>query len=142
MKKPILFFAFALACFTMQAQQSLTKEMTVAFKNNDKATVQTMIDDTNKNQCYQTGVNNITPLHLSVIVGASDVLDYLINDAEVNVNERCTQRTALMMAAQTGNLDAVKTLVEAGADKSVIYNNKTAKDLALAAGFPAVAREL
>jgi ankyrin repeat protein len=57
------------------------------------------------------------------------------NYADVNARERLYGRTALMIAAAEGNLDAVRLLVEAGSDLNIVdAEGSTALSLARSYG--------
>jgi ankyrin repeat protein len=58
-----------------------------------------------------------------------------VNDADVNARERLYGRTALMIAAAEGHLDAVRLLIEAGSDLNVVdAEGSTALSLARSNG--------
>jgi ankyrin repeat protein len=63
-------------------------------------------------------------------MGSSDTAAYLINEAQVNVNQACDDNTPLMWAAKMGRSNIVTILLNAGADASIQVNGKTALDLA------------
>jgi ankyrin repeat protein len=79
-------------------------------------------------------------LHYAIYGGFADVSEYVLS-AGADINQRApNQRTALMLAAQLGNLSMAQLLVSRGADTSLTEpDGKTAADIAAGRGFQEVA---
>lgn len=131
--KKILFILALIVTGTMSAQD-LTREMTIAIKNDSPRDLKVLVNDTNKNQCLQAGTKKATLLQLAVQMQRGDVVHYLVNEAQVNVDKACNDNTPLMWAAKAGNDGLVSTLLQAGADASIQIDGKTAKTLANESG--------
>ncbi len=126
MKKAI--FLVALCLGTLTSAQQLTKEMTVALKNDDTQTLSTLISDANKDACLQVGRTESSITGLAVDMRSSDVLQMLIAKG-VDLNNTCGGATPLMRAVNSGQPDLVEILMDAGADPSVNIDGKKAMDL-------------
>jgi len=131
--KKVLFILALILAGTVSAQD-LTKDMTIALKNDSPRDLKVLVNDTNKNECLQAGTRKATLLQLAIQMESSDVALYLITEAEVDVNIACDDNTPLMWAAKMGRTDLVAQLLDAGADKSVQVDGKTALQLAMTNG--------
>ncbi|MEN8901599.1 MAG: ankyrin repeat domain-containing protein [Nonlabens sp.] len=132
MKKVL--FILALILTGTAGAQDLTREMTIALKNDSPRDLKVLVNDANKDECFQVGKRKSTILQLAVQMNSGDVIVYLINEAKVNVNQACNNNTPLMWAAKFGNFTVVESLLKAGADKSIVVDGKTALDLAIKNG--------
>ncbi|MEN8815976.1 MAG: ankyrin repeat domain-containing protein [Nonlabens sp.] len=133
MMKKVLFILALILTGTAGAQD-LTREMTIALKNDSPRDLKVLVNDANKDECFQVGKRKSTILQLAVQMNSGDVIVYLINEAKVNVNQACNNNTPLMWAAKFGNFTVVESLLKAGADKSIVVDGKTALDLAIKNG--------
>ena len=140
MKKVLFILALILA--GTASAQDLTREMTIALKNDSPRDLKVLVTDANKDQCLQAGTRKATLLQLAVQMSSADVAIYLINEAQVNVNQACNDNTPLMWAAKMGRSNLVATLFDAGADNSIQVEGKTALDLAIANGNEATIKLL
>ncbi len=140
MKKVLFILALILA--GTASAQDLTREMTIALKNDSPRDLKVLVTDANKDQCLQAGTRKATLLQLAVQMSSADVAIYLINEAQVNVNQACNDNTPLMWAAKMGRSNLVATLLDAGADTSIQVEGKTALDLAIANGNEATIKLL
>jgi ankyrin repeat protein len=131
--KKVLFILALIITATVSAQD-LTREMTIAIKNDSPRDLKVLVNDTNKNQCLQAGTEKATILQLAVQMQRGDVVHYLINEAKVDVDQACNNNTPLMWAAKAGSSGLVASLLEAGADASIQVDGKTAKTLANESG--------
>ncbi|MFT5926075.1 MAG: ankyrin repeat protein [Rubritalea sp.] len=141
MMKKVLFILALILAGTASAQD-LTREMTIALKNDSPRDLKVLVTDANKDQCLQAGTRKATLLQLAVQMSSADVAIYLINEAQVNVNQACNDNTPLMWAAKMGRSNLVATLLDAGADTSIQVEGKTALDLAIANGNEATIKLL
>lgn len=132
MKKVLLILALIVA--GTATAQDLTREMTIALKNDSPTDLKAYITDANKNECLTAGTQNSSFLQLAIQMNSGDIIDYLITDAKVNVNQACNDHTPLMWAAKLGKANTIDVLLKAGADKSTKINGQTALDLAIANG--------
>jgi ankyrin repeat protein len=139
--KKVLFILALILAGTVSAQD-LTKDMTIALKNDSPRDLKVLVNDTNKNECLQAGTRKATLLQLAVQMGSSDVALYLITEAEVDVNKACNDNTPLMWAAKMGHADLVAQLLDAGADKSIQVDGNTALQLAMTNGNEAAIKLL
>jgi len=140
MKKVLFILALILA--GTASAQDLTREMTIALKNDSPRDLKVLVTDANKDQCLQVGTRKATLLQLAVQMSSTDVAIYLINEAQVNVNQACNDNTPLMWAAKMGRYNLVASLLDAGADTSIQVDGKTALDLAIANGKEAAIKLL
>jgi ankyrin repeat protein len=141
MMKKVLFILALILAGTASAQD-LTREMTIALKNDSPRDLKVLVTDANKDQCLQAGTRKATLLQLAVQMSSTDVAIYLINEAQVNVNQACNDNTPLMWAAKMGRTNLVAALLDAGADTSIQVDGKTAVDLAIANGNEATIKLL
>jgi ankyrin repeat protein len=141
MMKKVLFILALILAGTASAQD-LTREMTIALKNDSPRDLKVLVTDANKDQCLQVGTRKATLLQLAVQMSSTDVAIYLINEAQVNVNQACNDNTPLMWAAKMGRYNLVASLLDAGADTSIQVDGKTALDLAIANGKEAAIKLL
>ncbi|WP_052329255.1 ankyrin repeat domain-containing protein [Nonlabens dokdonensis] len=132
MKKVLLILALIVA--GTATAQDLTREMTIALKNDSPRDLEVLINDANKNECFQAGTRKSTLLQLAVQMNSGDVIAYLVDRAKVDVDQACNDNTPLMWAAKMGRANTIELLLEAGADKSTKVDGKTALDLAIANG--------
>jgi ankyrin repeat protein len=128
MKKVLIILALILA--GTAGAQDLTRDMTIALKNDSPTDLQALVTSSNKDKCLQAGTRKATLLQLAIQMGSSDTAAYLINEAQVNVNQACDDNTPLMWAAKMGRSNIVAILLNAGADASIQVDGKTALDLA------------
>jgi ankyrin repeat protein len=128
MKK--LLFILALVVAGGVNAQDLSREMTIALKNNDVAALSPLVTDSNKDACLQVGRRQSTILQLAVQMGGPEMITHLIEEKNVDINKACGDFTPLMWAAKNSTPEMVSLLLEAGADKSISINNKTALDFA------------
>jgi hypothetical protein len=128
MKKAILLVALCLG--TLASAQQLSKEMTVALKNDDANAVLNLVDQDEVNTCFTAGTKDFTLVQLAVTMDSADVLESLINEYDLDLDETCGSMTALMYAAQADNPSMVRILVDAGADTAIKIDGKDAAALA------------
>lgn len=128
MKK--LLFILALVVAGGVNAQDLSREMTIALKNNDVAALSPLVTDSNKDACLQVGRRQSTILQLAVQMGGPEMITHLIEEKNVDINKACEDFTPLMWAAKNSTPEMVSLLLELGADKSISINNKTALDFA------------
>jgi ankyrin repeat protein len=124
MKKLLLILALVIAGGV--SAQDLSREMTIALKNNDVAAFSALVTDANKDTCLQAGRNQSTLLHLSIQMGSADIATNLIEEKNVDINKACGDYTPLMWAAKNSTPEMVSMLLEAGADKSISIDDKDA----------------
>ena len=62
---------------------------------------------------------------------SADVLHFLINNENIALNNPCSDLTPLMNAVKMGRTHLVSMLIDAGADKSIKIDGKTAIDYAV-----------
>ncbi|CAE6968401.1 secG [Symbiodinium natans] len=88
--------------------------------------------------------HGVSALMMAAFMGSNDACEVLLKKgAEVNHAERHSKRTALMMAAQGGHLDVVKTLLTSKADTTQVdIEMQTALHWAAVGGRTEVARLL
>lgn len=132
MKKVLLILALIVA--GTATAQDLTREMTIALKNDSPANLKALVNDANKNECLTAGTKKSTLLQLAIQMNSGDVIDYLLTEAKVNVNQACNNYTPLMWAAKMNRTNTIQLLLDAGADKSIKVDGKTALDLAMSSG--------
>ncbi|WP_124978918.1 ankyrin repeat domain-containing protein [Nonlabens xiamenensis] len=133
-----LFIILALLGGGMLSAQSLSKEMTIALKNNDNLALAALVDDSNKNTCFSMGQHQASLIQLAVQMNERDIVSYLLNEQKVEPDTSCGNATALILAAKSGQTEIVKLLVKAGADISASYEGQTAADVALKNGHQEV----
>ncbi|ALM20975.1 hypothetical protein AAT17_06950 [Nonlabens sp. MIC269] len=129
MKKALLLIAFIAGTSGVFAQ-GLSKEMTIALKNDDVRAISSLVNDSNKDACLVSGSQEYNLLQYSAMMKSNDIAVYLIQEAKADVNGTCNNMTPLMMAAKAGNSSLISTLLEAGADASIKIDGKTALDYA------------
>jgi ankyrin repeat protein len=129
MKKTLIILAFLIAG-TASAQE-LTREITIALKDNNLTALKPLVNKTNKSACLTYGKRTSTLLQLAVQMNSNEIVSYLATEAKSNLNETCDDMTPLMWAAKFGRTEIAKTLIKAGADTSVTVDGKTAKNIAL-----------
>lgn len=139
MKKAI--FIAALCLGTLASAQQLTKEMTVALKNDDTRALSQLINDTNKDACLEVGRTESSITALAVNMQSSDVLQMLISK-EVDLNNTCGGATPLMRAVQSGQPHLVSILLDAGADKNISIDGKKAVDFINGGAYATKIKEL
>ncbi|PQJ31355.1 hypothetical protein BST92_05195 [Nonlabens arenilitoris] len=128
MKKAI--FIVALCLGTLASAQTLSMDLTKALKNDDTAAISNLVTDSNKDTCFEVGKSTSSLAQLAVQMDSADILEFLINEKNINVNSTCSNMTLLMTAAQMGRPHLVSILLQAGADKSIKLEGKTALDYA------------
>ena len=92
----------------------------------------------NGSDLNETTLNGSTPLHKAATNGCPNIIEFLlVNSADIEAktknksNASFCSRTPLHEAAVEGNLEAVRKLINWGADfKSITDKNETALDLA------------
>ncbi|EAS20550.1 putative ankyrin-related protein [Flavobacteria bacterium BBFL7] len=126
MKKAILIVALCLG--TLASAQKLSKDLTIALKNDDTTAINNLVTDSNKDTCYEVGRSTSSLAQLAIQMDSADVLQFLITQKNININNTCTNMTPLMTAVKMGRPHLVSMLLEAGADKSVQLDGKTAMD--------------
>jgi ankyrin repeat protein len=124
MKK--LLFILALLVAGGVTAQDLSREMTMALKNNDISAANALITDANKDDCLTVGRHSSTLLQLSLQMGSSEMVSHLIEERNVDVNKACGEYTPLMWAAKSSTPEMVSLLLQAGADKTIQIGNKDA----------------
>lgn len=129
MKKVLFILALILA--GTASAQDLTRDMTIALKNDSPTDLKGLVTESNKDNCLRAGTRQSTLLQLAVQMNSGDVISYLLDDAKVNVNQTCGDNTPLMWAAKMGRDNTVSLLLAAGADKSIKVDGKSALDLAI-----------
>ncbi|MGJ8683864.1 MAG: ankyrin repeat domain-containing protein [Nonlabens sp.] len=139
MKKAI--FIVALCLGTLASAQQLSKELTIALKNDDTTAISTLVSDSNKDTCYEVGRSTSSVAHLAIQMDSADVLEFLINDKKINLNNTCGNKTLLMTAVEMQQPHLVRALVQAGADTSIEIDGKKAIDL-VAGSHAATMKEL
>lgn len=128
MKKAI--FIVALCLGTLASAQKLSKELTVALKNDDTTAIGNLVTDSNKDTCYEVGKSTSSLAHLAVQMDSADVLTFLTQQKGINVDNSCNGMTPLMWAVKSNRPHLVRILLDAGADKSIVVDGKTAIDYA------------
>ncbi len=124
MKK--ILFILALVVAGGVTAQDLSREMTMALKNNDISAVSALVSDSEKDNCLTVGRHSSTVLQLALQMGSTEMISHFINERNVDVNKACGKYTPLMWAAKNGTPEMVSMLINSGADKSVELDNKTA----------------
>lgn len=128
MKKAI--FIVALCLGTLASAQQLSMDLTKALKNDDTTAINNLVTDTNKDTCYEVGRSTSSVAQLAIQMNSADVLLTLIKEKNINVDNTCSNMTPLMSAVKMGRPHLVSMLLEAGADKSIKLDGKTALDYA------------
>lgn len=128
MKK--ILFILALVIAGGVNAQDLSREMTIALKNQDVTALSQMINDSNKDECLNVGRMQSTVLQLSLEMGNAEMITHLIEEKGVDINKACGKFTPLMWASKNGTPEMVSILLAAGADKSIKINDKNAMDFA------------
>ncbi len=126
-----LFFLAAFALSVTVTAQKLPADLTAALKNQDTQAIASLVNATNKENCYEFKSGNLNILQLAVSMGSADIVNKLLVDLKVNPNASCSGMPALHFAAVNGNSALVQQLLKAGADSTVSFEGKTAKEFAL-----------
>lgn len=126
MKKAI--FIVALCLGTLASAQKLTKELTKALKDDNTTAISNLVTDSNKDTCYQVGRSTSSLAHLAIQMNSADVLEFLIQSKDIDLNNNCSGMTPLMWAVKGNRPHLVRLLVKAGADKSITIDGKKARD--------------
>ena len=129
MKKSIAICLFLFAIAFTQAQE-LTKDTYLAFKNDDVGSLKSQLIESNLNNCYDVKGNSYSLLAVAIKMKATDCLSHLLLQEEVDVNKSCSGKTPLMYTAKYGQLDMLKALLNADADRSLKNNGHDVLDYA------------
>jgi len=117
MKKLILFFILTVSIGTLKAQE-IPANIATALKNDDAATLTTLLTKDNINNCY--GVYSL--ISQSIRDNAQKCFDLLIQKG-ADVNKTCNGYVPpLMHAAKYGRLEMVQTLIAKGAKADYKYD--------------------
>ncbi|WOI22232.1 ankyrin repeat domain-containing protein [Nonlabens ulvanivorans] len=128
MKKAI--FIVALCLGTLASAQTLSMDLTKALKNDDTTAINSLVTDSNKDTCYEVGKSTSSLAQLAIQMDSADVLQFLITQKNIDINNTCNNMTPLMTAVQMGRPHLVSMLLDAGADRSLKLDGKTAMDYA------------
>jgi len=110
--------------------QTLSDDFKAVLKHDNVERIKVLLENADKDACYETGNSTYTLLTIAIKVGANNCLNYLISQ-KANVEKACSSKTPLMYAAKYGNLAAAKALIKAGAKASTANKNgRTALDYA------------
>lgn len=125
-----LFFTLFLVASTLVSAQSLTEDFKNAIKTDNAETFSKLVTLDNLNTCYEYGNNSYTLLALTIKYEAKACFKTLLAQ-KADLEKACSNKTPLMYAVKYGQLDVVKTLVEADVDyKAEDNRGRTAKDYA------------
>jgi ankyrin repeat protein len=130
MKKILSIFLFLSISIASNAQE-LTKDMYLAFKNDNVSALKSHMDVSQLNECFDVKGNSYTLLAISIKFKSNAIFKDLLSQEKIDLETNCGSKSALQYAAKYGHLDMLKTLVEKGAKaKKVAPNGKTALDYA------------
>lgn len=127
MKKAILIVALAIG--SIVSAQDLSREMTIALKNDNATALKALVNNTNKDACLTVGRTQSSILSLATNMQSADAMVMLINEKKVDINNECGGMTPLMSAVKSGQPHLVNMLLEAGADKNISIKGKKAIDM-------------
>lgn len=127
--KKIIFLAVFILSISATAQ-TLSRELTIALKNDDTKAINRLVTAANKDTCYTFPATNLTVLQLAISMQSGDVVNHLISKSKSDVNASCNGETPLMVAARQNNTNIVKYLLDAGANRDAVFNGKTALEIA------------
>ncbi|MEL6943669.1 MAG: ankyrin repeat domain-containing protein, partial [Bacteroidota bacterium] len=110
----------------------MTNELKEAIKQDNVAQLKQALDDgKDMNTCYSSGKKTYTLLMLATKIKSFQITKYLAKKSK-NIDQICIDKTALMYAVESGDLELVKILVRAGADAKKEIGDWSAIDLAVA----------
>ncbi len=89
-------------------------------------------------------LDSCTPLHEAAFYGHAEIVDYLLNQDNIDIDKRNAQgRTALIRAVCKNHSDIIQLLVKSGADLNLMDNNRrTALHWASFFGYVPIAKFL
>ena len=127
-----LLFSFIIFffCFSNLHAQLLKKETMVAIRKDNVTALKATTFPGYENACLDQKGLKFSLLGLSIKFKAQQCFEYLISKEKINLDLACNDMSPLMYASKYNQLEMVKTLIEAGADKTKENNGKTALDIA------------
>lgn len=93
----------------------------------------------------ESDVSDDSPLHLAVKQSNLDIVNAIVRyaieqkDMRILDTQDYHKNTPLILAARNGDIDTVRLLISAGADKSIAAHGQTAFEVAKQNGFTAIA---
>lgn len=118
MKTTIALCLFIFSIAFAKAQE-ITKDTYLAFKNDNVSSLKSQLDPSQLNECYAVKETSYTLLSMAIKMKATDCLTYLLAQENIDTDQRCGGKTPLMYAAKYNQLEMVKALLNAGADRSI-----------------------
>lgn len=129
MKTSITIFLFLCTISFLQAQE-ITKDTFLAFKNDNVSSLKSQLEPAQLNECYAVKDSSYALLAMAIKMKATDCLAHLLSQEGVDVDKTCGGKTPLMYAAKYNQLEMLKSLLNAGADRSIEKKGSTALDYA------------
>ncbi len=129
MNKFLSIFLF-LCIVTISNAQEFTKDMYLAFKNDNVSALKSHVDLTQINECFDIKGNPYTLLAVSIKFKSTSIFNHLLSQEKIDLEKTCGGKSALQYAAKYGHLDMLKTLIKKGAITKATPNGRTALDYA------------
>ncbi|MEM8524372.1 MAG: ankyrin repeat domain-containing protein [Bacteroidota bacterium] len=126
----ILLFAFATLLSLQMYGQELSASLKEAIKEDNVSMLKKNLIEEDLNVCYPTGKKSYTLLMLATKVKAIHCAKYLAKKS-IDIDQVCMDKTALMYAVESDNLELVKILVKEGADAKKESGDWSAIDFAV-----------
>lgn len=130
MNKILSIFLF-LSIITVSNAQELTKDLYLAFKNDNASALKSHVGVKQINECFDVKGSPYTLLAVSIKFKSASIFNHLLSQENIDIEKNCGGKSALQYAAKYGHLDMFKALVENGAKaKKVAINGRSALDYA------------
>lgn len=127
----ILSIFLFLSFITVSNAQELTKDMYLAFKNDNTSALKSHIDTKQINECFDVKGNPYTLLAISIKFKSTSIFNHLLSQETIDIEKNCGGKSALQYAAKYGHIDMFKALIEKGAKaRKASSNGRSALDYA------------
>lgn len=133
MKKIIistLLFGISVFAGALSAQK-ISKDQMRVFQTDDVEAFKKIFNKDDFNKCLAVKENSYDLLSFSIKYERKNLFNFLLNNT-TDINRICNNQSPLMVAARYGKAEMAKSLVHAGADKTLKNaNDEVAKDFAV-----------
>ena len=115
----------------MSNAQEFTKDMYLAFKNDNVSALKSHIDLEQINECFDVKGSPYTLLAISVKFKSTSIFKHLLSQEKIEIEKNCGGKSIIQYTAKYGHLEMFKALIEKGAKaKKAAPNGRTALDYA------------